>query len=197
MKCIENGAHEERRSSLLRVLDSNKALRRRCARYWNACSCLALALLLVVFWAKGSVDKARAGQAEALEATVAIRAKLVEAESREKKILAGPITADYIGEFHCTAYCTEKRPHICGTGDGITASGQPVQAGVSVATTDHDLLPYGTVLYIEGVGVRIVQDTGAFPKDQLDVAVETHEDALNWAGYGSHAVYVISTPAAE
>lgn len=39
------------------------------------------------------------------------------------------LTKEYAGEFLCTAYCTEEYPHICGTGDGITASGAPVTAG--------------------------------------------------------------------
>ena len=61
------------------------------------------------------------------------------------------LTKEYAGEFQCTAYCTEKYQHICGEGHGITASGQPIQADVTVAA-DQALLPYGTVLYIEGVG---------------------------------------------
>ena len=96
----------------------------------------------------------------------------------------------YIGEYKCTAYCCEKYPHICG-GSGKTASGQPIQANVSVAVTDFKTMPYGTVIYIEDVGIRIVQDTGGFPKNQIDVAVATHTEALNWEGQGSHRVYII------
>ena len=58
---------------------------------------------------------------------------------------------------------------------------------------DPDVFPFGTVLYIEDVGVRIVQDTGASVKGKhLDVAVSgSHKDALNWGGYGQHRVWVI------
>lgn len=101
------------------------------------------------------------------------------------------LTKEYAGEFLCTAYCTEEYPHICGEGHGITASGQPIQADVTVAA-DQALLPYGTVLYIEGVGVRVVQDRGAGVQGyHLDVAVDTHENALAWSGYGEHRVWVI------
>ena len=101
------------------------------------------------------------------------------------------LTKEYAGEFLCTAYCTEEYPHICGTGDGITASGQPIQADVTVAA-DQTLLPYGTVLYIEGVGIRVVQDKGAGVQGyHLDVAVDTHENALAWSGYGEHRVWII------
>lgn len=115
-----------------------------------------------------------------------------EAETAAKE--AQLVGAEYVGEFHATAYCTEKYKHICGEGHGITKSGQPVQAGVTVAA-DPDVLPLGTVIYIEGVGIRIVQDTGgAIKGNRIDVAIDTHENALNWTGYGTHAVYIISTP---
>lgn len=55
------------------------------------------------------------------------------------------------------------------------------------------IFPFGTVLYIEEVGLRVVQDRGAAVKGQrLDIAVAgTHEDALKWDGYGNHKVWVI------
>lgn len=58
---------------------------------------------------------------------------------------------------------------------------------------DQTLLPYGTVIYIEDVGIRIVQDRGnAVQGNHLDVAVSgSHEDALNWDGYGEHQVWII------
>lgn len=99
---------------------------------------------------------------------------------------------EYVGEFKCTAYCTEKYEHICGTGCGITASGQPVQAGITVAVGDTDRFPYGTVLYIEGVGTRVVQDTGGGLADnQIDLALSTHEEALNWGCKDGVKVYVV------
>ena len=101
------------------------------------------------------------------------------------------ISFRYAGVFSCTAYCSEQYAHICGTGDGITASGAQVQPGITVAA-DPDIFPFGTALYIEGVGVRYVQDTGAAIKgNALDIAVDTHENALSWAGYGQHRVWII------
>ena len=97
----------------------------------------------------------------------------------------------YVGEYTCTAYCTERYPHICG-GGGNTASGAPVTPNVSVAVTDLKTLPYGTVIYIDGVGIRIVQDTGGFSKNKIDCAVKTHKEAMNWKGQGKHKVYIIN-----
>lgn len=126
-------------------------------------------------------------EAKEAEAQVAdLKAALEAAET-------GPAGLEvvYLGEFNCTAYCSEQYEHICGTGDGITASGAPVQAGVTVAA-DPDILPLGSAIYIDGVGLRYVQDTGSAVKgNALDVAVDTHSDALAWPGYGTHRVWLL------
>ena len=103
-------------------------------------------------------------------------------------------TAEDAGIWYCTAYCTEKRKHICGTGTGITASGEPVQAFVSVALSKSEIkkYPYGTHLYIEGIGERIVMDTGGGVRHkQIDCAVDTHHNAVHWSGQGDHRVWVL------
>lgn len=100
------------------------------------------------------------------------------------------LTLEYAGIYNCTAYCTERYSHICG-GGGNTASGAPVTANVSVAVTDLKKFPYGTVIYIKDVGIRVVQDTGGFSKDKIDVAVKTHKEASHWSGQGKHEVYII------
>lgn len=112
-------------------------------------------------------------------------------ELKARKTLDKKLMVEDAGTFVCTAYCTEKYEHICGTGTGITASGAPVEAGVTAAA-DQSIFPYGTVLYIEDVGIRIVQDKGAGVQgDHLDVAVDTHENALAWSGYGEHQVWIL------
>ena len=102
------------------------------------------------------------------------------------------LTLTYAGSFSCTAYCAEEYAHICGEGHGITSSGAKVQPGVTVAA-DTSILPYGTVVYIEGVGLRVVQDTGsAVVGNKLDVSVNTHAEALSWSGWGSHRVWIVT-----
>ena len=81
-----------------------------------------------------------------------------------------------------TYYCTELRPHICGTGDGITASVAPVQAGVSAAV-DPSLIPLGSIVIVDyGDGVLheyIAQDVGGWVNGaHIDLAVESHDEAL-------------------
>ena len=86
----------------------------------------------------------------------------------------------------------QEYAHICGEGHGITSSGAKVQPGVTVAA-DTSILPYGTVVYIEGIGLRVVQDTGsAVVGNKLDVSVNTHAEALSWSGWGSHRVWIVT-----
>ena len=124
-----------------------------------------------------------------------------KAVERKETIAADQsIALTYAGEFQCTAYCSEEYPHICGEGQGITSSGAKVQPGVTVAA-DTSIFPYGTVILIEGVGMRVVQDTGSLIKENaLDVAVGTHAEAISWSGWGSHKVWIVTggeTDAAE
>lgn len=95
---------------------------------------------------------------------------------------------EYIGEYTITAYCCEKYPHICGGGN--TATGNPPIAELTCAVTDLKTFPYGTIIYIEDVGIRIVQDTGGFHSNKIDVAVETHEEAVRWQNK-KHKVWII------
>ena len=84
----------------------------------------------------------------------------------------------YAGEYTIVAYCAEQYPHICG--GNPTASGEPVTPGVTIAA-DPDVLPLGTRVYIEGIGERVVQDTGgAIRGHKIDLAVESHREAVEF-----------------
>ena len=152
----------------------------------------SIAIAVTVGFSLSAVEAAqtsaqnRIGQAQAEVNRYA--AELREISQRD--LMPSGMQAEYIGTFDCTAYCCETYPHICG-GNGITASGAPVTAGLTVAV-DPEVIPLGTVLYIEGVGVRIAQDTGSAIKGQkIDVAVETHAEAESWAGWGTHNVWIL------
>ena len=106
------------------------------------------------------IYKSRYEDWEGVSKEIAEYADTLRDSLKARDRLDGKLLVEDAGDFLCTAYCTEKREHICGTGTGITASGAPVEADVTVAA-DPDVFPFGTVLYIEDVGVRIVQDKGA------------------------------------
>ncbi len=102
----------------------------------------------------------------------------VKEETMEDKLKA----ANSIEGCTITYYCCELRPHICGTGDGITASGAPVEAGVSCAV-DPSRIPLGSKVVVDyGDGVLheyVAQDVGAWVNGaHIDLAVATHDEAL-------------------
>lgn len=76
----------------------------------------------------------------------------------------------YIGKFLGTAYTPSAVE--CGNSRGITNSGKPVMAGVSLAV-DGKYWPFGTVFYIKGLGYAIAMDSGSAikGKHRFDFAV--------------------------
>lgn len=114
----------------------------------------------------------------------ALKAKIDELHESKTEILE----YEYVGEYTITAYCCEKYPHICGGGN--TASGVAPTSNLTCAVGDLEKYPFGTILYIEGVGIRVVQDTGGFGESKIDVAVEKHEDAVKW-DTGKRKVWII------
>lgn len=84
----------------------------------------------------------------------------------------------YLGEFKYTHYCTEKYKHICGEGAGLTYTGTKVTPGRSIAV-DPKVIPLGSKVYVEGYGFLIAEDIGGgVDGNHIDIAVETHEQAL-------------------
>ena len=156
---------------------------------WNAitiCNAKELAAALAEAQAAESRTAQRLDDVETQN--VVLRSVLDECSASERQLKEEVAFAQKLCRLPrmtaCTVshYCCEKRPHICGTGNGITASGVPVQAGVSVAV-DPKVIPLGSTVYVDyGDGVvhtYIAHDTGGAVKgNHIDVAVETHAEAL-------------------
>lgn len=80
--------------------------------------------------------------------------------------------------FTATAYCPCEQ--CCGHNHGITATGERPIEGLTIAA-DWDILPPGTLIEIEGLGYRVVQDKGGAIKGRrIDVYFENHDNALNF-----------------
>lgn len=98
-----------------------------------------------------------------------------------QKIIHGQIryevvsTYTYLGFCEITAYCCEPYEHICGTGDGLTSTGLPVEPGI--AAVDPEIIPIGSTVVIDGQRY-LAADTGSLVKGlHVDVAVSTHAEA--------------------
>lgn len=84
----------------------------------------------------------------------------------------------YLGEFVYTYYCDERYPHICGYGLGLTGSGAPTEVGTTIAV-DPSVIPIGATVYIEGIGLRVAQDTGGAVKGaKIDILLPTHDECF-------------------
>ena len=75
-----------------------------------------------------------------------------------------------------TAYSRSEEE---GTADGITKSGTMVRPGV--VAVDPEIIPLGTEIIIEGLGVFIAEDTGgAIKGNRLDIYFESRKEALEF-----------------
>lgn len=102
--------------------------------------------------------------------------------------------ASVLENVKVTFYCCEKRKHICGTGDGLTASGTEVTPYVTVAV-DPKVIPLGSTVLVDfGDGVIhyfVAEDVGGAVKgNHIDIAVKGHQEALE-LGVKSATVWYI------
>lgn len=90
---------------------------------------------------------------------------------------------EYLGRYYITGY------DICygcnGNTHGITASGAKATVGRTVAVAG---IPFGTQLYIEGIGYRIVEDRGC-KAGIIDVLCNNHSECYAITSYRD--VYVV------
>lgn len=100
---------------------------------------------------------------------------------------------DYAGEFKITWYTagvestgkTPEHPEY-----GITASGTTVTPGKTIAA-DWSILPPGTRVYIEGIGERVVEDSGGAVKGKhVDVYIPDLKSAQE-RGVAYAKVYIL------
>jgi Uncharacterized protein conserved in bacteria len=88
------------------------------------------------------------------------------------------------GLYTITYYCPCEK--CCGKTDGVTASGTQASAGRTVAADGR--FAFGTKIYIDGIGERVVEDRGGSIKgNRIDVFVDNHEKALE---LGKHTAQV-------
>ena len=106
-----------------------------------------------------------------------------EVEAAENELIEAALLArsHKLEDATITFSCCVSRPHICGAGTGITASGRRVTPYVSCAV-DPDVIPLGSTIMIEYNGEMVylrADDTGPAVKgNHIDIAVQGHQEAL-------------------
>ena len=107
-----------------------------------------------------------------------------EREEAENELIEAALLArsHKLEDVTITFYCCERYPHICGTGNGITASGRRVTPYVSCAV-DPNVIPLGSTVMLEYNGEMVylrADDTGGGVNgDHIDIAVPLHQEALD------------------
>lgn len=114
-------------------------------------------------------------------------------------IMEGGLELIYLGEFEytgydaCVACCgqyAKNRPVVNGKEIVYTASGE-IASDLTVAV-DPNVIPLGSLLYLEGYGVRIAQDTGSAVKGNvIDIYFNNHEDAWDVGRQKRRKVWII------
>lgn len=88
--------------------------------------------------------------------------------------------------MQATAYCK-----ACDSGNGVTASGTYASWGTVAANTG--VLPFGTKIYVEGYGYGVVEDTGGFGSNVIDLYLGDRSSCTCGSDWGRRnvTVYVI------
>lgn len=105
-----------------------------------------------------------------------------------------PMKMREIGSFNLTSYCpcTECCDQYGASPIGKTgAIGVGVYRGITFAV-DPRVIPYGTKMYVEGVGVGIATDCGgAIKGNRIDVYIPDHQEARVFGRQNNKKVYII------
>ena len=184
--------NEERGGTTLQVLPDRRALRRSLDAWKRvAIGLLVLAVLCNVAQAfvynylrsrlEQELQQAEESRDSAIQELAAVSlASVQEKQARGAQAAEYEAVGDweYIGECRITAYCCEPYAHICGTGDGLTATGIPVTPGI--AAVDPAVIPLGSTLIIDGQRYLAADVGGAVVGQTVDIAVATHQEAVEF-----------------
>ena len=195
--------NEERTTSSKQQILPDRRMLRRSLVAWKRAAVALLVLAILCNVAQGliyrhmqgqwqtTIQRAEESRNDAIqELAVMSLAAAQEKQARTAQAEAYAAVGDweYIGECKITAYCCEPYAHICGTGDGLTATGIPVTPGI--AAVDPSVIPLGSTLIIDGQRYLAADVGGAVKGLTVDIAVATHQEAVEF-GVQSAPVWIV------
>lgn len=112
----------------------------------------------------------------------------VEKQGNIKEVITATLTA-YTAGVESTGKTPDDPAY------GITSSGKKAKEGRTIAV-DPNVIPIGTQVYIEGIGVRTAEDTGSAIKGaKIDVFMNDVNEALEFGVKKNVKVYVMESTA--
>lgn len=187
----ERTAAEDTASRRISGMRRRAAAAERRAELWR---CIALAAMLallviclaVVLWepagtAVAAAEDTAPGQADSTPRSSAPAPDTGMADA-DAEAEAAPAEVRVIRDCTVSYYCCERYPHICGTGDGITATGTEARPWITCAV-DPTVIPLGSTVTVDigdGETVEcIAEDVGAWVQgEHMDICVSGHQEAL-------------------
>lgn len=121
------------------------------------------------------------------------------ATSDASDVAQGPSSTARSSVLYCTLTAYTAGPESTGkapgdAGYGITSTGQRAVQGLTVAVDPH-VIPYGTELFIPGVGLRVAEDTGgAIVGHHIDVFYNDVQVAREFGVKRNIPVFVVAHP---
>ena len=184
--------NEGRGGAAPRILPNRRALRRSLDAWKRAAIGLfvlavlcSVAQALVYNYLRGQLEQELQLTEESRDSAIQELTAASLASAQEKQARAAQAAEyeavgawEYIGECRLTAYCCEPYAHVCGTGDGLTATGIPVTPGI--AAVDPTVIPLGSTLIIDGQRYLAADVGGAVVGQTVDIAVATHQEAVEF-----------------
>lgn len=155
-------------------------IRRRCGYLIVIALLIAVALLAGIWINCQLMHQIIYQQEDSLDQLMELRQELDEAgEAAGTEAVAEEVVD--LGTFEITHYCTCER--CCGEfADGRTATGTVATPGRTVAA-DPAVLPYGTVIVIDGREYIVEDCGGAIKGKHIDILAKDHETALRAGRY--------------
>ena len=93
---------------------------------------------------------------------------------------------EYLGNYYITGYRMFNAEENGGRSDGVTASGVVGTPGHTVAMKG---IPFGTMIYVDGLGYYVVEDRGV-GEGCVDIACNTKKETYELTGYRD--VYIVN-----